>query len=58
MRPLICRGNQWTGFLYHRDLRHERVKLRHQVDLISKNLILKTFHTEAATGDVLEKKCS
>ena len=26
--PLICRANQWTGFLYDNDLRHERVKLK------------------------------
>ena len=24
--PLICRANQWTWFLYDRNLRHERVK--------------------------------
>ena len=23
----ICSANQWTGFLYDRDLRHERVKI-------------------------------
>ena len=32
--PLIYSANQWTGFLYDRDLRHERVKRKAQ--LISK----------------------
>ena len=24
--PLLCRANQWTWFLYNRDLRHEKIK--------------------------------
>ena len=32
---MICYANQWAGFLYDRDLRHERVKQGVHVTLIN-----------------------
>ena len=36
--PLICRANQWTGFIYDNGFRHERVKRDKPFTIRQKNI--------------------